>query len=71
MLPRGSMRIAATCLILAAMAAILAEKCGDLGLPPSWCPIIALAGWSLGLLTMVSLWAAQSRHPLAQEGRGR
>lgn len=65
------MRIAATCLILAAMAAILAEKCGDLGLPPSWCPITALAGWSLGLLTIVSLWAEQATTALAQAGRGR
>lgn len=52
------MRITATLLIVALMVAALAGLCSALGLPPEWCTVAALAGWSLGLLVMVPLWAA-------------
>lgn len=52
------MRIATTLFMVALMAAAFAGLCSALGVPPEWCDVAALAGWSLGLLVTVALWSA-------------
>jgi hypothetical protein len=60
------MRIAATILIVGLMTATLSGACGMLGLSADWCAVLAVVGWSLGLLLVVALWAASTARLPAQ-----
>ena len=54
------MRLAVTILIVGLMAAALGGARGLLDLSPDWCAALAVAGWSLGLLAVVAVWAASA-----------
>jgi len=60
------MRLAVTILIVGLMTAALAGACGLLDLSPDWCAALAVAGWSLGLLVVVAIWAASAARGPAQ-----
>ena len=60
------MRIALTIVIVGLMAAALAGACDMFGLSREWCAALALAGWSLGLLVVVGIWAASAVRGPAQ-----
>ncbi len=54
------MRLAVTILIVGLMIAAIGGACGMFGLSADWCAALAVAGWSLGLLLVVALWAASA-----------
>ena len=60
------MRIALTIVIVGLMAAALGGACDMFGLSREWCVALALAGWSLGLLVVVGIWAASAVRGPAQ-----